>query len=79
MTMYHCEFFICCFDINSHSFYIVVYSIEHRALVDDHGLELLEDVSELDDSLGNICDLALALHDGSIIICSVLLGRLLKR
>jgi len=65
------------FDIPSHVFNIVVNTIQHTALVDDHGLQLLENVGELNDALGDVINFALAMgNEGfvGIVTQALLLG-----
>ena len=76
--MYHYEFFICSFDINSHPFHIIIYPVEHGALIDNHGLEIFENICEFDDSLGDVCDFAFALKNCGVVVGAVFLGGLLK-
>lgn len=57
------ELLVCLFDISRHAFHVVVYAVEHAALVNDHGLQFLEDVRQFDDALGYVFDFALALGD----------------
>lgn len=67
---YHFEFGICLLDIGNHSLDIIINAIEHRALVDNHRLQLTENIRQLDNPLGNIVDFAFALRDGLVVVCA---------
>lgn len=41
---YHHKLFICSLDMDLHILDVVVNPIQHRSLVDDHGLQVAEDV-----------------------------------
>lgn len=71
---YHIKFFIRCLDFGSHSLNVVVYSVKHGALVDDHGLQFTEDIRQLDDAFGNVIDRSFSLLDGRIVLAGSSLG-----
>ena len=64
---YYRELFLSTLNMHIHVLDIVVYSVEHGALVYDHGLEFFEYVCELNDTLCDIVDLALALCDSCVV------------
>ena len=63
----HSEFLVRLFNIRGHALDVVVYPIQHRTLVDDHALEVTEDIGQLDDALGNLLNLPLALRYRGIV------------
>ena len=81
MTGSHGEFFVGGLDFDRHFLDVVVYAIEHRSLIDHHRVEVLEDVCQLDDTLRNVLDLALALRNHGLVgtFDQPLLRRLRKR
>lgn len=42
LRTYHGEFPISGLDVHRHALYVIVYAIQHGALIDDHSLELAE-------------------------------------
>ena len=46
-----------------HSLHIIINPVQHAALINHHSLQLLEDVGQLDDALGNVFNLPLALSN----------------
>lgn len=75
---YHYQFFVCSLDIHGHAFYVVVYSVEHGALVYHHGLQIFEYVCQLDDTLCDVGDFSLSLHDRCVIVVHAFLRGLLQ-
>lgn len=65
-------------ELDGHLLHVVVDPVEHCSLVYDHGLQVFEDVCELDDSFGYPVDLSLALFDCSVVASEVLHGCLLQ-
>lgn len=54
-------------DIRGHALNVVINAIQHAALVDDHGLQVLENVGELDDALCDVFDFTFALGDEGVV------------
>lgn len=75
---YHFEFFVSGFEFCSHPLHIVVYPVQHRPLIDDHGLQLAEDIRQLDDALCDVVDFSLPLQDDGVVASHEPLGGLLE-
>ncbi len=54
-------------DVCGHALDVVIDAVEHGALVDDHVLEVPEQIRQLDDALRDVLDFALALQDYGVI------------
>lgn len=63
----HLELFLGRLDIRVHALDIVVDAVEHGALVNDHGLEVAEQIRQINDALGDVLDFLLALGNSSIV------------
>ena len=79
LKSYHIKFLICRFDFRTHSFHIIVYSIQHSPLVNDHTLQFAEDIRQLDDALCDVVDLAFSLFYGSVVLTGAALRGLHER
>lgn len=74
---YHNKLLLGLFYIDLHVFYIVVNPIQHRALIYDHHLKVLEDIRKLNDTLRYLVDLTFPLGNGRVVAAEAFLGRLL--
>lgn len=55
------KLFVGILQVGGHPLHVVVYSVEHSSLVDDHALKVTEEVRKLNDALRDLLYLALAL------------------
>ena len=67
LTTYHIKFLIRRLDINSHILDIIIYTIEHSPLINDHILQFFENLRQLDDARSYVVDLSLPLRDGGVV------------
>jgi hypothetical protein len=63
----HLELLVCLFHVPVHAIDVVVDAVEHGALIDDHCLQLLKYVCELDNALGDVLDLVLTLGNEGLV------------
>ena len=66
-STYCYKFLLSTLYIDGHLLDVIVNPIKHRPLVDDHCLQVFEDVCKFNDTLGDVVDFSLPLFDGSVV------------